>query len=59
MKTLFDKTKIGRMILKNRFVRATVGEKTQDGQVYENIMKLYKELALGWSRDLDYRFYAD
>jgi 2,4-dienoyl-CoA reductase-like NADH-dependent reductase (Old Yellow Enzyme family) len=47
MKTLFDKTQIGQMSLKNRFVRAAIGEKTSDGRVNENIMNLYKELALG------------
>ncbi|MDR1317414.1 MAG: NADH:flavin oxidoreductase, partial [Spirochaetales bacterium] len=52
MKTLFDKTQLGRMSLKNRFVRAAVGEKTQDGQVNGNILSLYKELALGGSGTL-------
>jgi 2,4-dienoyl-CoA reductase-like NADH-dependent reductase (Old Yellow Enzyme family) len=47
MKTLFDKTQIGPMSLKNRFIRAAVGEKTSDGQVNENMLKLYQALALG------------
>jgi 2,4-dienoyl-CoA reductase-like NADH-dependent reductase (Old Yellow Enzyme family) len=47
MKTLFDKTQIGQMSLKNRLIRAAVGEKTSDGQVNENILNLYRELALG------------
>jgi 2,4-dienoyl-CoA reductase-like NADH-dependent reductase (Old Yellow Enzyme family) len=47
MKTLFDKTQLGQMSLKNRFVRAAVGEKTPNGQVNENVLKLYKELARG------------
>jgi 2,4-dienoyl-CoA reductase-like NADH-dependent reductase (Old Yellow Enzyme family) len=47
MKTLFDKTQIGQMPLKNRFIRAAIGEKTSDGRVNENILSLYKELALG------------
>jgi 2,4-dienoyl-CoA reductase-like NADH-dependent reductase (Old Yellow Enzyme family) len=47
MKTLFDTTRLGRMVLKNRFIRAAVGEKTSDGQVHEPILSLYKELALG------------
>jgi 2,4-dienoyl-CoA reductase-like NADH-dependent reductase (Old Yellow Enzyme family) len=47
MKTLFDKTQMGQMSLKNRFIRAAIGEKTSDGQVNENILRLYKELALG------------
>jgi 2,4-dienoyl-CoA reductase-like NADH-dependent reductase (Old Yellow Enzyme family) len=47
VKTLFDKTQLGRMDLKNRFFRAAVGEKTQDGQINEHILGLYKELALG------------
>jgi 2,4-dienoyl-CoA reductase-like NADH-dependent reductase (Old Yellow Enzyme family) len=47
MKTLFDETRLGQMTLKNRFFRAAIGEKTPDGHVNENIMKLYKGLALG------------
>jgi 2,4-dienoyl-CoA reductase-like NADH-dependent reductase (Old Yellow Enzyme family) len=47
MKTLFDKTQIGKMHLKNRFIRAAIGEKTSNGQVNEGILKLYKELAEG------------
>jgi 2,4-dienoyl-CoA reductase-like NADH-dependent reductase (Old Yellow Enzyme family) len=47
MKTLFDKTQLGQMSLKNRFIRAAVGEKTSNGQVNENILKLYKKLAQG------------
>jgi 2,4-dienoyl-CoA reductase-like NADH-dependent reductase (Old Yellow Enzyme family) len=47
MKTLFDETQMGQMSLKNRFIRAAIGEKTSDGQVNENILSLYKELALG------------
>jgi 2,4-dienoyl-CoA reductase-like NADH-dependent reductase (Old Yellow Enzyme family) len=52
MKTLFDKTQLGRMSLKNRFFRAAVGEKTSDGQVNEHILSLYQELALGGSGTL-------
>jgi 2,4-dienoyl-CoA reductase-like NADH-dependent reductase (Old Yellow Enzyme family) len=47
MKTLFDKTRIGQMVLKNRFVRAAIHEKTADGQVNERILKIYKDLAQG------------
>ena len=47
MKTLFDKTNIGNMYLKNRFIRAAVGEKTKDGHVNDNILELYKKLAQG------------
>jgi 2,4-dienoyl-CoA reductase-like NADH-dependent reductase (Old Yellow Enzyme family) len=32
MKTLFDKTQLGQMSMKNRFVRAAVGEKHQTGR---------------------------
>jgi 2,4-dienoyl-CoA reductase-like NADH-dependent reductase (Old Yellow Enzyme family) len=49
MKTLFDKTQLGQMSLKNRFIRAAIGEKTSDGQVNENILNMYKELAMGGS----------
>jgi 2,4-dienoyl-CoA reductase-like NADH-dependent reductase (Old Yellow Enzyme family) len=52
MKTLFDKTQLGRMSLKNRFVRAAIGENTSDGRVNENILNLYRELALGGSGTL-------
>jgi 2,4-dienoyl-CoA reductase-like NADH-dependent reductase (Old Yellow Enzyme family) len=47
MKTLFDETRLGKMTLKNRFVRAAVGEATADGQVNEAILRLYENLALG------------
>jgi 2,4-dienoyl-CoA reductase-like NADH-dependent reductase (Old Yellow Enzyme family) len=35
------------MTLKNRFIRAAVGETTSDGQVNETMLQLYKKLALG------------
>jgi 2,4-dienoyl-CoA reductase-like NADH-dependent reductase (Old Yellow Enzyme family) len=47
MKTLFDKTQLGQMSLKNRFIRAAIGEKTSDGHVNDHILKLYQELAQG------------
>jgi 2,4-dienoyl-CoA reductase-like NADH-dependent reductase (Old Yellow Enzyme family) len=47
MKTLFDKTQLQQMTLKNRFIRAAIHEKTADGQVTEHILKIYKELAQG------------
>jgi 2,4-dienoyl-CoA reductase-like NADH-dependent reductase (Old Yellow Enzyme family) len=47
MKTLFDQTQSGQMSLKNRFIRAAIGEKTSNGHVNENILKLYKRLAQG------------
>jgi 2,4-dienoyl-CoA reductase-like NADH-dependent reductase (Old Yellow Enzyme family) len=52
MKTLFDTTRLGRMSLKNRFIRAAVGEKTPDGQVNEHILSLYRDLARGGSGTL-------
>ena len=52
MKTLFDKTNIGNMYLKNRFIRAAVGEKTKDGHVNDNILELYKKLAQGGAETL-------
>jgi 2,4-dienoyl-CoA reductase-like NADH-dependent reductase (Old Yellow Enzyme family) len=47
VKTLFDKTQLGRLSLKNRFIRAAIGEKTSDGRINESILNLYKELAQG------------
>jgi 2,4-dienoyl-CoA reductase-like NADH-dependent reductase (Old Yellow Enzyme family) len=47
MKTLFDKTNIGKMNLKNRFIRAAVGEKTSNGQINDDILQLYNRLAEG------------
>jgi 2,4-dienoyl-CoA reductase-like NADH-dependent reductase (Old Yellow Enzyme family) len=47
MKKLFDITKIGNMTLKNRFIRAAVGEKTTDGHINDYILELYKRLAQG------------
>jgi 2,4-dienoyl-CoA reductase-like NADH-dependent reductase (Old Yellow Enzyme family) len=47
MKTLFDPTQSGTMTLKNRFIRAAVGEKTSNGQVNDTILQLYKQLAQG------------
>jgi hypothetical protein len=32
MKTLFDENRLGKMTLKNRFIRAAVGETTLDGR---------------------------
>ncbi|MDR2633525.1 MAG: NADH:flavin oxidoreductase [Treponema sp.] len=47
MKTVFDKTRIRSMSLKNRFIRAAVAEKTADGQVHEDMVHLYTRLAQG------------
>jgi 2,4-dienoyl-CoA reductase-like NADH-dependent reductase (Old Yellow Enzyme family) len=47
MKTLFDETRLGKMTLKNRFIRAAVGESTRDGQVNEAMLRLYQKLAQG------------
>jgi 2,4-dienoyl-CoA reductase-like NADH-dependent reductase (Old Yellow Enzyme family) len=47
MKSLFDLTQLGNMTLKNRFVRAAVGEKTKDGKVNEHILGIYEKLAEG------------
>ncbi|MCC8096758.1 MAG: NADH:flavin oxidoreductase [Tannerellaceae bacterium] len=46
-KTLFDETYIGRMKLKNRFVRASVGDHTEDGKVTDKIIDRYVALAAG------------
>ncbi|MDR1516273.1 MAG: NADH:flavin oxidoreductase [Synergistaceae bacterium] len=47
MKTLFDATVLNEMSLKNRFIRAAVGEKTSDGTVNEHILGVYRELSRG------------
>jgi 2,4-dienoyl-CoA reductase-like NADH-dependent reductase (Old Yellow Enzyme family) len=47
MKTLFDATSINGLTLKNRFIRAAVGEKTDDGTVKEHVLRTYRELARG------------
>jgi 2,4-dienoyl-CoA reductase-like NADH-dependent reductase (Old Yellow Enzyme family) len=47
MKTLFDETRLGNMTLKNRFIRAAVGEATVDGRVNEAMLQLYQKLARG------------
>ena len=47
MKTLFDTTRIGNMTLKNRFIRAAIGEATTNGQVNQQILDLYENLAQG------------
>ena len=46
MKTLLDPTQIGNLHLKNRFVRASVGDKTNHGFINkENTTELYVNLA--------------
>ncbi|GLI54554.1 oxidoreductase [Propionigenium maris DSM 9537] len=49
MKTLFDKTKIGSIQMKNRFVRSSTWDKMADerGYVTEDLMQRYKELSSG------------
>lgn len=49
MKTLFDKTKIKNMELKNRFVRSATWEglANEDGHINEEINKVYEDLAKG------------
>lgn len=49
MKTLFDKTKIGNIQMKNRFVRSSTWDKMADerGYVTEDLMQRYKELSSG------------
>lgn len=45
--SLFDVTNLKSLKLKNRFVRAAIGEKTNDGRVNDGILSLYTELAKG------------
>ncbi|MDR2842450.1 MAG: NADH:flavin oxidoreductase [Spirochaetaceae bacterium] len=47
MKTLFDTSQLGKMTLKNRFVRAAVHEKLSDGRINDTVMDSYKKLAEG------------
>ena len=47
VKTLFDTTILNGLSLKNRFIRAAVGENTADGAVNEHILGVYRELSRG------------
>ena len=49
MKTLFDSTRIGKITLKNRFIRSATWESMADqtGRPTRQLMDLYEELALG------------
>ena len=47
MKSLFDKTKAGAIVLKNRFVRASVGDHVKDGFVSAAMIEKYEALARG------------
>ncbi|MDR3321470.1 MAG: NADH:flavin oxidoreductase [Synergistaceae bacterium] len=47
MKTLFDATILNGLSLKNRFIRAAVGENTVDGAVNEHILGVYRKLSKG------------
>jgi 2,4-dienoyl-CoA reductase-like NADH-dependent reductase (Old Yellow Enzyme family) len=49
MKTLFGKTKIGNIDMKNRFVRSSTWDKMADekGHMTNNLMQRYEELASG------------
>lgn len=46
-KTLFDKTSIGSMQLKNRFIRASVGDHSFAGKLTDRIIDRYAALAKG------------
>lgn len=47
MKTLFDQTEIGGIALKNRLIRAAIGDKTKEGFVDAETIDLYRETAAG------------
>lgn len=49
MKNLFEKTKLGNMTVKNRFVRSATWENitTEDGHMTDELYKVYEELAKG------------
>jgi 2,4-dienoyl-CoA reductase-like NADH-dependent reductase (Old Yellow Enzyme family) len=44
---LFDATVLNGLRLKNRFIRAAVGEKTANGMVNDHILGVYRELSRG------------
>lgn len=46
-KNLFDETTIGTMLLKNRFIRASVGDHTEKGRVTDEVINRYTTLARG------------
>ena len=49
MSQLFTPTRIGNMVLKNRFIRSATWENmaTEDGHMTDKLYALYEELALG------------
>ncbi|HWQ42673.1 MAG TPA: NADH:flavin oxidoreductase [Desulfosporosinus sp.] len=47
MKTLLDSTKIGSMTLKNRFIRAAIGDSAVGGHLTASMLELYGSLAKG------------
>jgi 2,4-dienoyl-CoA reductase-like NADH-dependent reductase (Old Yellow Enzyme family) len=47
MKSLFDETKIGQLTLKNRLIRAAIGDKTQDNKPDDEIIETYTKQAKG------------
>lgn len=46
-KTLFQKTAIKKLTLKNRFIRASIGDSAPDGKVNSGILDRYRASALG------------
>jgi 2,4-dienoyl-CoA reductase-like NADH-dependent reductase (Old Yellow Enzyme family) len=49
MKTLFEETKLGKLTVKNRFVRSATWENmtTKDSHLTDNLYKIYEDLAAG------------
>jgi 2,4-dienoyl-CoA reductase-like NADH-dependent reductase (Old Yellow Enzyme family) len=47
MKTLFDITKLGKLTLKNRFIRAAIHEKLSQGRISDTVYDIYNKLAQG------------
>jgi 2,4-dienoyl-CoA reductase-like NADH-dependent reductase (Old Yellow Enzyme family) len=47
MKTLFEEAKIGKVLVKNRFVRSATWENmtTEDGHLTKKLFGIYEELA--------------
>jgi 2,4-dienoyl-CoA reductase-like NADH-dependent reductase (Old Yellow Enzyme family) len=47
MNTLFDTTELGKMTMKNRFVRAAIHEQLQAGRINDTVIDSYRKLSQG------------
>ncbi len=46
-KRLFQESRIGNLILKNRFIRSSIGDHTPDGRITQAIIDKYRAQAEG------------